>query len=195
MNSILKKSAVFAIILIICTGMVGCGKRPENKDDVAAKAPEKEETEIISLETLKTIPQFKSTDVYGKEVSSEIFKDSKLTLINLWGTWCSPCVAELPDLGKLYEEVKDKGVNVVGVVEDGMKNEEAVKEILNKTNVTFTNIVPDEKFYDDFMSLCGSFPTSLLVGSNGDVVGEIISGARTKEEYMKLIDEALEKLK
>jgi thiol-disulfide isomerase/thioredoxin len=202
-----NKVGALMIVLSICVGLVGCERKLENKDSVSASesantssenivnTTEREQTENFSLETLKGIPKFKCTDVYGKEISSEIFKESKLTLINLWGTWCGPCVAELPDLGKLYVELKDKGVSVIGVVEDGIKNEEAVKEILEKCNVTFTNIVPDEKFYDDFMSLCGTFPTSLLVDSEGNIVVELISGARTKEEYMEIIDKALKNLK
>lgn len=205
MKNKFNKTLVFTIMLILCTLTAACGVKSVNesiksadgtaKAEAVTKDSDKKVTGTISLKTLKTIPEFKCTDVNGKEVSSEIFKDSKITLINLWGTWCSPCVDELPDLGKLYEKVKDKGLNVVGVVEDGMKNEENVKKILDKSKITFTNIIPDERFYDDFVSLCGLYPASLLVDSSGQVVGELINGARTEDEYINLIEDALEKLK
>ncbi len=39
-------------------------------------------------------------------------------MVNIFTTWCSPCVAEMPELEKLYQQMKDKGVGVVGVVLD-----------------------------------------------------------------------------
>lgn len=197
----MKNSSKFIIVLLLSlvlgVSITGCGGKLNNEDNLINKdeISEIEENDIISIETLKGIPEFKCTDVNGNEVSNEIFKDSKITLVNLWGTWCGPCVAELPSLQEIYDEGKDKGVSVVGIVEDGMNNEEEVKKILEQSNVKFINIVPDEKFYDDFVTLCSSYPASLLVDSDGNVVSELISGPRTKEEYKELIDEALEKLK
>ena len=53
--------------------------------------------------------------------------------MNVFTTWCSPCVNEIPELEKLYEEMKEKGVGVVGVVldtvsDDAKQNEDTVKK-------------------------------------------------------------------
>lgn len=55
-------------------------------------------------------------------------------MVNIFTTWCSPCVNEIPDLEKLYQEMKDKGVGVVGVTLDtvgsgGKQDQEAVKRL------------------------------------------------------------------
>ena len=53
---------------------------------------------------------------YGIDIVLDVYKRQDLTMVNIFTTWCSPCVNEIPDLEKLYQEMKDKGVGVVGVL-------------------------------------------------------------------------------
>ena len=55
----------------------------------------------------KTIPEFELADLSGKTWKVKTL-EGKSVLINLWATWCGPCNAELPQLQKLYEKVKDR---------------------------------------------------------------------------------------
>ena len=64
--------------------------------------------------------RFTAQDLQGNGVSQSIFADYDLTMINVWATYCPPCLQEMPDLGKLSEEYKDKGVQVLGIVSDVM---------------------------------------------------------------------------
>lgn len=144
-----------------------------------------------SLDTMQYIPEFQCVDSQGNAVTNDIFSDNKVTLVNLWGTWCGPCVAEIPTLQSVYERMKDKGVGVIGVVEDAQGNEEMVQKILSECGVTYTNIYPDEKFYDDFVSLCFTFPSSLIVDNQGNVIMPLISGANDAEEFEEMLTEAL----
>ena len=91
-------------------------------------------------------------------------------MVNIFTTWCSPCVNEIPDLEKLYQEMKDKGVGVVGVTLDtvgsgGKQDEEAVKKaqvLQKKTKASYP--IPDPGFRNDERTsqwnLC--FPGNLL---------------------------------
>ena len=56
--------------------------------------------------------------IRDRDYTEKVFSDYDLTLVNIFTTWCSPCVNEIPELEKLYEEMKEKGVGVVGVVLD-----------------------------------------------------------------------------
>ena len=60
----------------------------------------------------------KQQELNGKTYTQDIFSKYDLTMVNIFTTWCSPCVNEIPDLEKLYQEMKDKGVGVVGVTLD-----------------------------------------------------------------------------
>ena len=64
------------------------------------------------------VGKFETTGVDGKTYTQDIFSKYDLTMVNIFTTWCSPCVNEIPDLEKLYQEMKDKGVGVVGVTLD-----------------------------------------------------------------------------
>ena len=61
---------------------------------------------------------FSATDMNGSPVTSEIFAKNKVTMLNIWGTFCGPCIREMPDLVKLNEANKSNGVEVVGIVID-----------------------------------------------------------------------------
>ncbi|MFD3157840.1 hypothetical protein ACFIJ5_13370 [Haloimpatiens sp. FM7330] len=79
-------------------------------------------------------------------------------------------MGELPNMQGAYNEIKNEDVNIIGIVEDGKDNEKSVKKILKENNITYTNIIPDEKLWDDLVSLVGAFPTSILVNDKGEIL-------------------------
>ena len=97
------------------------------------------------------VGKFETTGVDGKTYTQDIFSKYDLTMVNVFTTWCSPCINEIPDLEKLYQEMKDKGVGVVGVTRDtigsgGKQDEEAVKKaqvIQEKTKASYPFLIPD----------------------------------------------------
>ena len=121
-----------------------------------------------------------------------MFKDNKLTVVNVWGSWCGPCVAEIPELQKLYENMKDKGVNVVGLAQDAGTDIDAVKDILEKNKVTYQNVVPEGAVTDFVMSI-QAFPSTFLVDSEGNIVDKI-QGGRDLESFTKAVEDALNKM-
>ena len=87
----------------------------------------------VNPENVKSVGKFETTGIDGKTYTEKVFSDYDLTLVNCFTTWCSPCVNEMPDLDKLYQEMKEKGVGVVGMVidsvgEDGTTDEDTVKK-------------------------------------------------------------------
>lgn len=160
---------------------------------VQSQDTEEEEAEL-DLKTLKRIPDFTCTDMNGNEINNDIFASSKLTLVNIWGTWCSPCVGEMPDLQKLYAKYKDDGFNVIGVVEDPVGNEDLIQAIVEREGVDYMILYPDNKFYDDFVSLCFAYPSSLLVDSEGNVVDAVIMGAPGFEALDELVESTMKNM-
>ena len=108
---------------------------------------------------------FETTDIDGNAYTEKVFSDYDLTLVNVFTTWCSPCVKEIPELQELYKEMKDKGVGVAGVVldttdEKGNQDEEAVKKagILQEKQSKIS--VPDTGYYYDERPSAGDFRIS-----------------------------------
>ena len=58
---------------------------------------------------------FTTEDLDGNKITNELFADNKITMINIWGTFCGPCIREMPELAKLSEDYKSKGVEIIGI--------------------------------------------------------------------------------
>ncbi|WP_276877149.1 TlpA family protein disulfide reductase [Anaerococcus hydrogenalis] len=152
-----------------------------------------------STKELKLFPEFKSKDFDGNEVTKEIFKDKKLTLVNFWFNGCAPCVGEIPHLQKLNDEIEKMGGQVIGInTEAKVGDEEIIKEakkILKKQGATYKNISldPDSelgKYAEQIMS----YPTSVLVDSDGNIVGDPIVGAIDKKDTYNKVKTMIEKI-
>lgn len=142
--------------------------------------------------------EFKLKDLDGKEIDSkELFKDNKITMVNIWATFCGPCINEMPDLQELFEDVKESGGSVIGIIGDtpDEDNEIAAKKIIETKGVKFVNLVPDDKFKKEVISSIAGYPTSFFVDSEGNVVGEVVTGSRSKEDYKEILNKAIESLK
>ncbi len=63
------------------------------------------------------LPDLKYVDTQGKAYTAAELA-GKVVVVNFWATWCHPCQKEIPDLSKLYEKYKDKGVVMLGVLTD-----------------------------------------------------------------------------
>ena len=88
---------------------------------------------------------FETVDLDGNTVKSEdLFAQNKVTMINLWGTYCGPCIAEMPEIEKMYQEFSSKGGGVVGLVVnvpvDNSRFLEDAQSLVQETGVTYPNL-------------------------------------------------------
>ena len=109
---------------------------------------------------------FTTTDRVGNEWNESVFANAEVTMINFWEPWCSPCVNEMPDLEKLYENYQDQGFQIIGVYsETGMEYE--VDQILKDCHTTYPILLYTTEF-DQFQT--GYVPTTIFVDSKGHVL-------------------------
>lgn len=135
--------------------------------------------------------KFSAKDVDGNAIGNSVFKDNKLTLINLWGTFCSPCIEEMPDLQKIQDEYKGK-VKVIGIV-DEMETADQVKEVLKQKNITYTNIIANSELGEQLVRKFDYVPVTLLVDSEGKVLETFLPGGGDYQIFKSIIDEQLNK--
>ncbi len=145
------------------------------------------------LAQVGSVPDFSAKDINGNDVDMSIFKGSKLTMVNIWATYCSPCIDEMPELQQLYEEMKANGVNVVGIIGDtpDAENEEMARKIVDVKGVGFTNIIPDTNLKKGLVSTIVGYPTTVFIDGEGNMVGKPVVGSRSKEEYKNIIESVL----
>ncbi|MCY6958669.1 TlpA disulfide reductase family protein [Clostridium brassicae] len=150
------------------------------------------EEEKIKNSGVKNIGDIKTKDIHGKTVDKSIFKENKLTIVDIWATTCGPCVQAMPELQKLQEELKKDKINVMGIVIDALDEEttEVAKNIVEKKGVKYIDIVPDEILKNGILKTITGTPTFIFVDSNGNIVGKPIIGANIeaiKKEALDLV--------
>ena len=178
--------------------------RPENGFVLAEKSDLEGDMAFSanSQNVVTDLSNLQTKDIDGKEFSSKDFANYDLTMVNVFATWCSPCVQEIPDLAEIQKEMKDKGVNIVGVVTDTMdqtgENREALEKaklIRERSKAEYPFLIPDQSNFNGRLSGIQAFPETFFVDKKGQIVGETYSGSRNKKAWMEIIEKELAKVK
>ena len=120
----------------------------------------------------------------------------KVVVLNLWATWCVPCLREIPDLVALEKEFAARGVTLVGLgMDDPGALAEQVEPFRRKNFPAFRTWVRSEPDMDALVSVVDPawneiLPTTYLIGRDGKVAKKI-QGKRTLEQFRELILEVL----
>lgn len=144
------------------------------------------------------LSSFTATDLEDNEVSQEILADYDLTLVNVWATFCGPCLREMPSLGELAAEYQPQGVNIIGIVSDTLTSEgeldedqvDLARDLVEETKAEYTHLLPSQ----DLFGLLGQIyavPTTFFVDSEGNQVGDTYMQSMSKEELSELIESHL----
>ncbi|MDD3167908.1 MAG: TlpA disulfide reductase family protein [Eubacteriales bacterium] len=200
---------VVLVLLLCLILMAGCstesGVPDQEQDGIQIDEMPQDPEEQLNDEEPESIGliNFQTQDIYGNPVSQDIFREYSLTLVNVWGTFCGPCLDEMPDLGKLQKEYEPKGVNIVGIVVDVQdENMEIVEEqrelageIASGTGADYTHLLVSEEMIKAVLNRFDAIPASFFVDSDGNIVSEFYIGSRDKKAWADLIDKTLESLK
>ena len=155
-----------------------------------------------SRDGVSSVGDFITQDINGETITQDIFKEHDLTMVNVFTTWCSPCVAEMPDLEKLSQQVGDRNVAVVGIVMDVLdekgkimdENLEQAQLLVQKTGVTYPIILPDSTYLNGRLTSIEAFPETFFVDKNGNIVGETYSGSGSLEDWLDVVERELANL-
>ena len=197
------KYSAFALALVFLTAsLLGCA--PSTVEE--APATEAPATQAPATETpaatatpepeRETVAAFTSTDLDGNAVDNTVFDNAELTFVNIWGTFCGPCINEMPDLGELANEYADKGVQFIGVLADASAETpdeiELAKQIREETGADYLHILNSQTVNAAMMNGVNAIPTSFFVNSKGEIVSEVFVGSQTKADWAATIDAVLE---
>lgn len=166
-------------------------EQAESTPPVAASKPQKRG--ILS--------QFSAQDLDGKTVDQAVLQGAKLTMVNVWATYCSPCLAEMPALGELALEYAQQGVQIIGLVSDAVdaqgepdaKTIALAKEAVKKQKATYLHLVPSNDMETLLLDI-QAVPTSFFVDAEGHLVGKIYLGSKSKATWKRVINQTLKDL-
>lgn len=141
--------------------------------------------------------EFQTKTLDGEDVDQELFGKSDLTMVNIWGTFCGPCIREMPDLGELSREYADKGFQMVGIISDVSKpGDETALEIVESTEADYTHLVipKDANMQYRILKNAQVVPTTIFLDKDGNQIGDTYPGAKSKKQWTAIIDEMLGKV-
>ena len=195
----LNRHAALAAALSLALLLGACsspsGSQPEDAEAVSASRPDAssqgEQAGILSA--------FSTTDLDGNELDQSMLEGYGLTMVNVWATYCTPCLGEMPALGELAEEYRDQGVQIVGLVSDVLNSDgsyseeqlDTARDIVAETGADYPHLLPSQDLYG-LLSQIYAVPTTFFVDSQGRQVGSAYVTAMEKEDWVQVIDGVME---
>lgn len=193
------KKCLLPLLLLAVLLLFGCGKTENAVTPDEAAAPDAVVTDTAEAASEDNEPaapvdagqlDFATTDINGDPFTVDDLKDAKVVLVNFWEPWCGPCVGEIGDLARLYEEYKDQGFLIVGAYSTEGQDED-VKSIIAENGVTYPVIKAGGNM-SEFMTMY--VPTTVFADGSGKIISaEPEIGAHSYDEWKAIIEDYLAK--
>lgn len=177
----MRRSCILILVVIMMVMICGC------------------KNEKPATETEQSLfGEFSATTMTGDVIDETVFHGKKLTMINIWATFCPPCIEEMPYLGQLQSEYGDE-FQIIGIVVDAAdmngnvlsdKKAEAAS-IIAQTGADYLHVLPSKTLISAYLSQVRAVPETIFVDEDGNQVGQQYLGAKSKAQWKAIIDSLL----
>lgn len=128
---------------------------------------------------------FTLRNINGEIVNFEDYK-GKVIFMNIWATWCAPCIAEMPNIQGLYDKIENENIAFIMLSTD--KNQTKAEDFINKKGYTFPVFMAASRIPQMFR--VPSIPTTFVISPEGKVVSKKIGMANyDKNRFKKFLEE------
>lgn len=155
-----------------------------------AKAIVEKVSSAKAAEVGKIAPDFEIKDLDGKLVKLSSLR-GQYVLIDFWASWCGPCRKEIPNLKKVYEEFKDKGLKLVGVSID--EDEAKWRKAVTEEKLDYLQLHDSEKQTMKLYNYSG-IPFIVLISPEGVILQKGLRGNKVREKVTEYIDKGTFKI-
>jgi thiol-disulfide isomerase/thioredoxin len=178
------------VLLVLCGAALallvirGGSKAPVPSPQVAGTAPAQALGHFIALDQKLPAPDLSFASFAARDGTTKRLADfrGKLVLVNLWATWCVPCIEEMPALDRLQEKL-GSSLTILALSED-RRGAEVVDPFLAKIGIKHLAIYLDPKSTALNEFQVQGLPTSFLIGSDGMILGKLEGAAKWDEAPM-----------
>lgn len=189
------------VLFILAILLTGCSKSSQAGPEINVEAKSEMETDSQSAtetESENTSSQivFEGRDIEGNLVSSAIFSSSKLTMVNVWATYCNPCLSEMPVLGELAGEYEPEQFQIIGVISDVLEggDQKAIDlaaNLIEQTGADYTHLLLNKSIFHALLTDVTAVPTTFFIDESGTIV-DIAIGAMDKSAWEEKINGLLQ---
>lgn len=146
---------------------------------------------LVVLEDAPPMPIETLRDAAGAETNLPALAEGQVTLVNLWATWCAPCITEMPTIGALARAYEGR-LNVIAVSVDGVAKEADARTQLAELTDGSLDFYLEPSRGVLFSMRAAGMPVTVLYGRDGRELARLVGGADwSSPEAMALIDAAL----
>ncbi|MDR9416503.1 MAG: TlpA disulfide reductase family protein [Gracilimonas sp.] len=141
--------------------------------------------QLTAIEVGAPLPDWESATLEANLIGKESLK-GKYVLLDFWGSWCGPCIEELPYLKKAYKDFKGPNFEIIGLAYDTI---ESTEEAISEHDIIWPQVMDDGEFSSLFR--IQGYPFQILVNPEGTIVetGRTLRGERLKETLSKYFDQ------
>ena len=193
------KYRLFTILIAGAFLLTGCGSN-DSSDNTSEASVTNDQTSTATTENQPYILTFEASTSDGEALTSDIFADAKLTMINVWATYCNPCLAEMPDLGELAAEYDKADFQMLGIISDVVdtsdeKTISEAKELIEETGATtYPHLLLNQSLYNNLVGAVDGVPTTFFFNQASELLGYVV-GAQSKETWEGIINDLLAETK
>jgi len=204
----MKMKRNFLWILLAGLLLTGCAAENSNMgapspgqgvetNNVESSVEENEKAADNSETAEVYVLDFEATTLEGERITSECFGDSKLTMLNVWATYCGPCLNEMPDLGEIAASYDKAEFQMLGIISDVVAEDSDgmahAAELITQTGANYPHIPLNQSLYSNLVGGVDSVPTTFFVNQKGELLGYVL-GAQSKEAWEEIIHGLLEEV-
>jgi peroxiredoxin len=140
-----------------------------------------------ALNETMPVPDATFQGLTGTQVRLADFK-GKVVLLNFWGTWCVPCLREIPELVRVSEQFQKKGFAVLGIAVDSGRPDD-IRAFMAEHRMTYTILIGELGFIKKAFRVVG-FPTSILIDRQGMIRKRYV-GPQSEEVFKRDVEPLL----
>ncbi len=187
----ITKRVLCCLTMLLVIGLAGCsGKKVSMEPSGGYKDDGQEKEEGLSL-----LKSFEAECLDGSTFTQDNLAEKDVTVINFWSLTCGPCIREMPEIAEFEKSLPDN-VQLITVCLDGTDAADIVKDVLEEAGYEGITLLNGD---GDFIMTCSAImytPTTVLVDSEGTMLGGAIIGGRDNlaEVYLEAINSALKEM-
>ena len=152
-------------------------KAIEKTDDSRLKTAAKRMLAQLSLQPGKTPPDFTATTIEDQHIQLADYR-GKVVLLDFWATWCGPCIAELPNVKRVYEKYRDKGFRIISISLD--REKQTLRQFVEQREIRWPQIYDADREADKQIARrygVNAIPQMILVGRDGKIIDTRLRGS------------------
>ncbi len=186
----------FLSCILLITLLGGCGKKDPAAGSENNPAPENNLSSAKEADTTAVPVSFEALTLDGNSLSSDLFSESRITMINVWATYCNPCLSEMPGLGELASSYDPGDFQLIGIISDVLEDADEgtlshTADLVAETGADYPHLLLNESLYYALLTDVSAVPTTFFVDQEGQILDTVI-GAMEKSAWEEKINAFLE---